>query len=101
VSAQYAPHTHLATPVANIVLFSPNLFVFVPLLVGDFSISARETSGGFTIFCSKNLWAFFAENSYVFTLYWLLWISFFTFKETATCLPSHLMVFALRDVMQR
>jgi hypothetical protein len=62
VSAQYAPRTHLATLVANIVLFSPNLFGFVPLLVGDFSVSARETSGGFKIFCSKNLWAFFAEK---------------------------------------
>jgi hypothetical protein len=62
VSAQFAPRTHLSTLVANIVLFSPNLFGLVPLLVGDFSISARETSGGFKIFYNKNLWAFLAEK---------------------------------------
>ena len=55
MSAQYAPRTHLATLVPNIVLFLPNLFGLVPLLVEDFSISASEASGGFKTFYSKNL----------------------------------------------
>ena len=71
MSAQYALRTHLATLVASTVLFPPNLFGLVPLLVGDFSISAREASGVLKYIILKNLRVFFLspENPYVFTLH--------------------------------
>ena len=53
VSAQYVPRTHLATPVASIVLFPPDLVGLVPLLLWDFSVSASEASGGSKIVCSE------------------------------------------------
>ena len=46
MSAQYVPRTQLATLVANRVHFPPNLVGLVPLLVGDFSVSTSEASGG-------------------------------------------------------
>jgi hypothetical protein len=63
------PRTHLVTRVVNRVLFPPNVFGLVPLLVGVFSMSSSETSGGFKTFYGKNIRAFFPENTYVFTLH--------------------------------
>ena len=48
-------------------------WVLVHLLVWDISISASKASGGFKIFYSKNLLAFFARNIYVFTLLSCFW----------------------------
>ena len=68
MSTQYAPRTHLATIVANVVLFLSDVFGLVPLLVGDFTVPAIEASDRFKILYSKNLWDFFfAESNYTFT----------------------------------
>jgi len=77
------------------VLFLSDLFGLVPLLFGDFTVPAIESSDRFKIFYSKNLWGFFCRKQLHLYLHWLLWISFITFKKTATCMPSHLTAFAL------
>ena len=59
MSTKYAPCMHLATLVANVVLFLSDLFGLFPLLIGDFSIPAIEVSGGFKILYSNDLWDVF------------------------------------------
>jgi len=60
MEAEYAPTTHRATRVANVLLFPSILVGLVPLLLEDFSVLASETFGGFKTFYTKNLWSVFA-----------------------------------------
>ena len=101
MSAEFAPRTHLATRVANILLFPPILVGLVPILLDDFSVLASEAFGGLRHFIVKVFGVFFfATNIYVFILHWLLWISFIPIKKS-TCNSSLLVIFALRGTVQR
>jgi hypothetical protein len=69
VSAEYAPRTHRATLVANILLYPPILVGLVPLLLEDFSILASEVSKVLRHLIIKIFGVFFATNIFVFTLH--------------------------------
>ena len=76
MSTKYAPCMHLATLVANVVLFLSDLFGLFPLLIGDFSIPAIEVSGGFKILYSNNLWDVFFLQKEIMTLFSLAALDF-------------------------
>ena len=69
MSAEYAPRTHRATLVANILLYPPILVGLVPLLLEDFSILASEVSKVLRHLIIKIFGVFFATNIFVFTLH--------------------------------
>ena len=81
MSTQYAPCTHLATLVANVVLFLSDLCGLVPLLVGDFSILAIEASYRFKILYSNNLWDFFFLQKEIMPLLALAALDFISYIQ--------------------